>query len=85
MEQFKDAAWTTVDLPAAGSIFTSLWGVAVSDHTVWAVGTFQDVASGDNKTLILRGDEDRWRAVNGPNPGSGDNILGGIAATCDTL
>lgn len=85
VERFKNGAWTTVDLPQAGSIFTSLWGVSASDDTVWAVGTFQDVASGDNKTLILRGDEDRFRVVDGPNPGSGDNILGGIATTGDSL
>jgi len=85
VERFKNGAWTTVDLPQAGSIFTSLWGVSASDDTVWAVGTFQDVAIGDNKTLILRGDEDRFRVVDGPNPGSGDNILGGIATTGDSL
>jgi hypothetical protein len=85
VERFHDGAWTSVDLPAAGSNFTSLFGVAVFHHQEWAVGTSLDLSSGNEQTLILRGENGSWSAVNGPNPGSDDNILGAIAGTGDTV
>jgi hypothetical protein len=66
-------------LPPAGSIFTSLFGVTVDGSTVWADGTFMD-AAGNEHTLMLRHTRG-WHVVNVPNPGSGDNIFGGIART----
>jgi hypothetical protein len=86
VERFDDGAWRTVDLPhAAGSRWTDLFGVTAADGTVWAVGTFVDPASGNNETLILRGEDDEWTVSHGPNPGSGSNILGGIASVGDRL
>jgi hypothetical protein len=85
VERFQDGAWRTVALPAAGSIFTDLWGVAVSGGTVTVVGTFLDVPSGNNETLVLSGRGNRFEVVDAPNPGSGGNILGGVAAAGDTL
>lgn len=88
IERFVDGAFTNVSLPAsAGSIFTSLWGVTESDDTVWAVGTFEDVASGNNEPLILRGDGGKFSVVNGPNPsgGAGSDLLAGVAAIGDTV
>jgi hypothetical protein len=72
---------------SAGSIFTSLWGVTESQDTVWAVGTFEDVASGNNEPLILRGDGGSFSVVNGPNPsgGAGSDILASVAAVGDTV
>jgi hypothetical protein len=72
--------WVVDRLPSAGSAFTDLWSVTATKGTVWAVGTFVDPTSGANKTLILRRSGDAWRVVNGPNPGPGDNILGGITS-----
>jgi hypothetical protein len=83
VEEFKDGVWTTVDLPPAGSKFISLWGVAAANDKVWAVGTFVDPTSGNNETLIFRHDETGWSVVIGPNPGSGSNLLGGIASSGD--
>ena len=45
-----------------------------------AVGTFVDPTTDNNETLILRGTGDHWTVDQGPNPGSGSNILGGLTA-----
>ncbi|HKF78935.1 MAG TPA: alkaline phosphatase family protein [Candidatus Dormibacteraeota bacterium] len=88
LERFRDGAWTDVAIPSsAGSVFTSLWSVTVADGTVWAVGTFEDVASGNNEPLILQGGDGGFHVVDGPNPsgGAGSDILGGVAAAGDTV
>jgi len=36
VEQFKGGSWSVVSLPAAGSIWTNLWGVTVAGNDVWA-------------------------------------------------
>ena len=48
---------------------------------LWAVGTFVNPATGNNETLILRSGATGWTIVGGPNPGSGSNILGRVAAS----
>jgi hypothetical protein len=73
-----------VSLLAAGSVWTTLWGVAAADDVVWPVGTFVNLTTDNNQTLVLRGD-DRFHVVNAPNPGSGTNILAGAAAIGDTV
>ena len=58
------------------------------DHgnNAWAVGTFVDPTTDANQTLMLRRQgQGIWHVVNGPNPGPGDNILGGIVNTGNTL
>jgi hypothetical protein len=88
VEEFLGGAWTTVKLPAAGSNWTDLWGVTSATGPtaqIWAAGTFFDRASGNNETLLLQGNDSGWRVVNAPNPGSGSNILGGIAAVNDHI
>jgi hypothetical protein len=85
VEHFEDGVWSVVDLPPAGSNWTDLFSVAAVDGTVWATGTFVDPASGNNETLILRGEGEDWAVDHGPNPGSGSNILGGVAAAGDRL
>jgi Phosphoesterase family len=88
IQRFDGGAFVNVPVPAsAGSIFTSLWAVTETHDTVWAVGTFEDVASGNNQPLILRGDGGTFSVVNGPNPsgGAGSDIIGGVAAAGDTV
>ena len=85
VEELEHGTWRNVDLPAAGSNFTDLWGVTLSGTAATVVGTFLDGASGNNETLILRGDAKGFTVVNGPNPGSGSNILAGVAAIGDTV
>ena len=80
MEEYRGGNWSTVTLPPAGSNWTDLWGVTSSPSQVWAAGTFVDPTSGNNETLLLQGNDAGWKVVDAPNPGSGSNILGGIAA-----
>jgi hypothetical protein len=82
IEEFRHGAWQVASLPAsAGSNWTDLYGLAVTpDGTVWAVGTYLDKPRGDNNNaLILRGRGTSWTVDRGPDPGSGGNILGGVA------
>ena len=88
VQRLDGGAFVNVGVPAsAGSIFTSMWAVAETHDTVWAVGTFEDVASGNNRPLILRGDGGAFTVANGPNPsgGAGSDILGGVVATGDAV
>jgi hypothetical protein len=85
IEQLVNGSWTDAALPPAGSNWTNLYGVTESQAGTWAVGTFVDPASGNNQTLLLRRNGQGWSVVSGPNPGSGSNILGGIALAGETL
>jgi hypothetical protein len=80
VEHFRNGAWSAT-LPGIGSAFTLLTGVTTVNDTVWAAGTYFDAVTGLQRTLITRYDESGWHAVNAPNPGSGDNVFGAIAAT----
>jgi hypothetical protein len=72
--------WSVSRLPdSAGSDLTSLAGLAASDGSVWAAGTYQDQATGRAKVLILRETNGTWTVVNAPGPGAGA-ALGGITA-----
>jgi len=56
-----------------------------NDHT-WAVGTFVNLSTDNNETLVLRSDLDgSWHALDAGNPGSGSNILAGVASQGDTV
>jgi hypothetical protein len=82
IEQYRNGAWQVASLPSsAGSDWTDLYGLAVTRNgTVWAVGTYLDKPRGDNNNaLILRGRGTSWTVDRGPDPGSGGNILGGVA------
>ena len=68
VEALEDGAWRTIELPQAGSNWTTLWGVSVSDNTPWAVGNFLDAASGAYRTVILGGGEDGFHVDNGRQP-----------------
>src|SRR5262249_57456982 len=65
---------------SAGNNWTNLYGIAAAGDSVWAVGTFVDLKTDNNETLILRGTGNHWTVDQGPNPGSGSNILGGLTA-----
>jgi len=88
IQRFDGSSFVNVPVPAsAGSVFSSLWGVAEAHGTVWAVGTFEDITSTNNEPLILRGDGGSFKVVNGPNPNgsAGSDIIGGVAATGDSV
>ena len=80
VEHWNGTAWTQVTSPNFGSYSNYLLAVsAISDHDLWAVGSYQD--SGSNAhTLALHWNGTNWTQVNTPNPGSYENILGGVAA-----
>ncbi|HEX4655926.1 MAG TPA: alkaline phosphatase family protein [Streptosporangiaceae bacterium] len=81
IEGYHDGSWTTAQLPATpdGANWTNLWGITVASGTVWAVGTYVDPATDNNNALVLEGTGGTWSINPAPNPGSGSNILGGIA------
>jgi hypothetical protein len=85
-EVFDGTSWQIASLPAsAGSNWTSLWGVASSPGGVWAVGSFVDPTSDNNQPLLLQDVGGTWTVVNGPVPGSGANILGGVTSVGNDL
>src|SRR6516164_7156319 len=79
IERLSGGHGRVVHLPAsAGNDWTNLYGIAPAGNSVWAVGTFVDLKTDNNETLILRGTGNHWTVDQGPNPGSGSNILGGL-------
>jgi phospholipase C len=75
-----DGHWEASVLPNVGGAFSNLTGVAVTDEAVWAVGTFFNPADGNQHTIIARHDGSGWHVIPAPSPGTGDAVLGGIAA-----
>jgi len=53
---------------------------AISDSNVWAVGTNIN-SSGNFQTVIEQWNGTSWSIVSSPDPGSGSNILVGVAGT----
>jgi Phosphoesterase family len=82
----RPARVETVDLPSTGSRWTTLWGVAATDHVVSAVGTFFDATAGFDHTLVMSGsDNQHFHVVAAPSPGGDDAILSGAIAVGDTV
>jgi hypothetical protein len=82
VEVYDGTSWKFAPLPAsAGSIWTSLWGVAATPTGVWAVGTYVDPTTDNNNPLLIHDVNGVWTVDVGPSPGSGSNILGGAVAT----
>ncbi len=82
VEVYDGASWSVAHLPAsAGSIWTSLWGVAATPDSVWAAGTYVDPTTDNNNPLLIHEVDGVWTVDTGPAPGSGSNILGGVDAT----
>lgn len=81
-QQTVNGTWTTVSIPSVGTADNTLYGaLAISDSNVWAVGTNINATSGNNQTTIEHWNGTSWSIVSSPNPGSGNNILVGIAGT----
>ncbi len=59
--------------------------MAASTTGLWAVGTFVDPQTDNNDPLLLHetSESGAWNVVDGPVPGTGSNILGGVAAAAD--
>ncbi|HYS39249.1 MAG TPA: hypothetical protein VEO01_26840, partial [Pseudonocardiaceae bacterium] len=73
--------WTAAIPAGIGAPFSNVTGVAVAGGTAWLAGTYFNTATGLQHTLIARNDGTGWRAVAAPDPGTGDKVLGAIAAT----
>ncbi len=81
IEHWAAGKWTVIHLPASvGSVWTNLYGLALSGGSVWAVGTYVDTKTDNNNGLVLRGADGKWSVVRAPDPGSGSNIPGGITS-----
>jgi hypothetical protein len=76
--------WSIASLPKLpdGSNWGNLYGLAVAQGSVWAVGTFVDPATDNNDVLVLHGTGGTWAIDNAPNPGGSgfSDIPGGITA-----
>jgi hypothetical protein len=81
VERYSGGNWTIASLPTipTGANWTNLYGLAAASGTVFAVGTYVDPKTDNNNALVLEDANGTWKIDNAPNPGSGSNILGGIA------
>jgi hypothetical protein len=85
IEHYQHGKWRRVALPATvGSNWTDVWGVTVAQGTAYAAGTYLDPKTGNDDALLLADKRGHWRRVKGPQPGSGSNILGGVATVAGT-
>ena len=81
VERWNGTAWSVVASPnittTANNFLRSVAVVSASD--VWAVGYYY---SGFNPalTLVEHWNGTAWSIVSNPNPGTGDNVLYGVAA-----
>jgi hypothetical protein len=84
IEHLQNGAWSTEHLPAlpGGANWGNLYGVAVAQGAVWAVGTFVDTSTDNNDVLVLHGTGGTWTIDNAPNAGGAgfSDIPGGITA-----
>jgi hypothetical protein len=82
VEVYNGSSWSIANLPAVPdkSDWTSLWGVAATTDGAWAVGTYVDPMTDNNNALLYHLVDGVWTIDNGPNPGSGSNILGGVTS-----
>jgi hypothetical protein len=82
IEHLQKGHWSVANLSGVGSVWTSLYGIAVTGGTVWATGTFINVTTDNPEVLVLRGVGGHFIVDPAPNPGSasGSNILSGVTA-----
>jgi hypothetical protein len=80
IEHLSGGVWHAQIASTLGAGFSDVTGVAVSGGTVWLAGSYFDDAGGNELTLVARNDGAGWRQVAAPNPGTGDKVLGGMAA-----
>jgi hypothetical protein len=82
IEQWDGSVWSVVPCPNPGTGNNELYGIAaVNANDVWAVGHYQNGASGVAQTLIEHWDGGVWTVMPSPNQGSSNNVLAGITAT----
>jgi hypothetical protein len=77
--------WTVTVPTGIGAAFSNVTGVAVAGGTAWLAGTYVNSVTGLQHTLVARNDGTGWRAVAAPDPGTGDKVLGAIAASGGNL
>jgi hypothetical protein len=77
-EQWDGTVWRIIAQPAT---YGQLNGVAArTASNVWAVGSVENSAATQNRTLSIHWNGQRWRVVPSPNPGqSSDNELEAVA------
>ena len=82
VERYADGHWYTEQLPPVPdhANWANLYGIAVADGGVWVTGTYVDPATDNNNAFVLRDEGGSWTVDDGPDPGSGSNIPGGITA-----
>ena len=80
--RYANGQWYTETLPALPdhSNWANLYGIAVADGAVWVAGTYVDPATDNNNAFVLKDAGGNWTVDDGPDPGSGSNIAGGITA-----
>lgn len=78
IEQWDGKAWKIAAAPAIPTANTSsLNGVACASATeCWAVGSFQDIATGEHRVLIEEWNGTSWVKAVSPDPGTGDYLTG---------
>jgi len=83
---YDGTSWSITPTPNAGPNFNTLFGVSATGGQAWAVGTFNDPAGANDRTLAIQGLNDSWQIVNGPDPATNDeNRLGGVTAVGQTI
>jgi len=80
IEHLHNGHWSVANLSGVGSVWTSLYGIAVVGGNVFATGTFVNPVTDTNKVLVLRGVGGHFSVDPAPDPGSGSNILSGVTA-----
>ncbi len=84
IEHWDGTSWSVVASPNSSGTSNVLIGVAaVSANDILAVGTFQDPATGFQRTLTEHWNGTSWSVVASPNSGAGHNALNGVTALSD--
>ncbi len=83
IEHWNGTAWVVVASPSLvnGAQLTAISALSATD--IWAVGYGNDnnpAQTSLEQSLIIHWDGKAWREVQSPNPGSGFNLLTGLAA-----
>ena len=81
IEHWNGTAWKVVRSPNPSAFENDLTSVSViSSSDAWAVGSSDDLAK-PSRTLIEHWNGHTWKVVKSPSPGSGENLLNGVAMT----
>jgi hypothetical protein len=79
-EHLVNGGWQAELATDLAAPFSDVTGITLAGRTAWAVGTYFDAVGGTQLTLVARNDGDGWHQVAAPNPGTGDQVLGGVSA-----